>query len=345
MSELTELAVAITSRGFLAGPPEAPVAAGDAEASEGQSEDDGEGALDADAPVALDLRIDTLRTWLEPLESLERVTFTGPGDPLLHPRVAYLVRVAREAGAYVVLETAATVLEGRLVHDLIEAGLDELRVRLDSWTRHGYQGLRHEDRYNDVVRKLVQFKDQKRMMLVEYPVVSLVLREPGQGPKGRGRRGQSMATRLGAARVLHLAPPAPQPEPLEEAPAASSSEEIASRDEAPVADGAVTVSEEAPTGDEAVSSAPDTGTVEQDLVDPELAEEPAPEADSAPEVTPEPAAEAVSKPAPEPEPAIPYVAVDGRVYPRSPATDDRQVDPSGALGNLKERGLLEILAT
>lgn len=324
MSDLTRLTVAITSRGFLAGPPTREASSEDAEGGGEASELEAapERASENDRSAApTDLRIDTLRSWLEPLEFLEHVRFTGPGDPLLHPRVAYLVRVARDAGAYVSLETGATVLEGRLVHDLIEAGLDELRVRLDAWSREGYLRLRNEDRYSDVLRKLTQLKDQKRMMLIEHPVVTLVLREPGRAPKGRGRHGQSFSARLGAARVDVLpAPPIPAPAPVEAA----------------LDDGLVVDSVEAVEAGAIPAPPPETTASPSPPETTAAPEPPAAAASPAPATPPAPA-----EPAP---PCIPHIAVDGRVYASAPAPDARSIDPAAALGDLAASSLAELLA-
>lgn len=160
MNERT-LHLEITSRGFLAGPP--------AEGSE--------------LPLreAVDLRLDTLRAWLEPCDELDQVVFTGPGEPLLHPRLAYLVRAARQQGASCVVETGGLVLEGRLLRDLIEAGLDELRVRLDAPTRDGYRELRHDDAFDKVIGNLAALADERKMLLARNPVVRVLLREGAIG--------------------------------------------------------------------------------------------------------------------------------------------------------------------
>jgi|GEM_PF-4335804 len=154
MNERT-LSIEVTSRGFLAGPP----------------------APDA-APVVrepLDLRLDTLKSWLEPCDEVDRVVFTGPGEPLLHPRITYLVRTARQCGASCVIETGAQVLEGRLLRDLIEAGLDELWVRLDAPTREGHLALRHDDGFGHVIGNLAALADERSMLLARNPEVRLLL--------------------------------------------------------------------------------------------------------------------------------------------------------------------------
>ncbi len=354
MKDLSELHIAITSRGFLAGPPAREPVQEDLESGDEAAHETSDEGLEAAKPI--DLRIDTLRAWLEPLETLERVTFTGPGDPLLHPRVAYLVRVAREAGAYVTLETGATVLEGRLVHDLIEAGLDELRVRLDAWSRQGYLAYRNEDRYDDVVRKLVGFKDQKRMMLVGYPAVSLAVFEAGSGPRGRGnhrRRGQSFLERLGATRVEHLALPEEEiPAPVEPEPVEAEPVEAAPVEAAPVEAAPVEVAKGDPIEAEVVEPEPEAPVSDkpEEPVSSEPEATPEPELTPEPEATPKPEVQAATPatPAPAtpttPKYSVPYVAVDGLVYRRRPEPYARALDSEEALGSIEAAPLPELLA-
>jgi hypothetical protein len=129
-----------------------------------------------DEPVArdaADLRIADIERLLEPLHAVERVVFSGPGDPLLHPRVAYLVRATRGCGPAVAVETTADVLEGRLIHDLFEAGLDELRIQLFAWGRGAYRRLRGEDRYRKVADNLESFASSRHMALLKDPRLTL----------------------------------------------------------------------------------------------------------------------------------------------------------------------------
>jgi hypothetical protein len=123
----------------------------------------------------VDLRLETLKAWLTPCDEIDRVVFTGPGEPLLHPRIAYLVRTARQYGASCAIETGARVLEGRLVRDLIEAGLDELWVRLDAPSREGYQARRLDDGFGQVLVNLAALADERNMLLARNPDVRVLL--------------------------------------------------------------------------------------------------------------------------------------------------------------------------
>jgi len=159
------IAIEVTSKGFLAGPPFAPAAEG---------HDPADGASFA-TREPLDLRIETLKAWLSPCDEIDRVVFTGPGEPLLHPRIAYLVRTARQYGASCVVETGGRGLEGRLVRDLVEAGLDELWVRLDAPSREGYVAARHDDGFGPVIANLAALADERSMLLARNPEVRVLL--------------------------------------------------------------------------------------------------------------------------------------------------------------------------
>jgi len=149
--------------------------------------------------VTPELRLDALRGLLREHQRLEHVTFEGPHDPLLHPRIAYLVRAAHECGPAVRLVTGGLTLEGRLLRDLIEAGLDELHLTLGAWDRDSYLRQHGVDQYQQVVTNLAAFADVRHMLLAPNPVISASLKLDAtfRAPE----RYATMLARLGVARV------------------------------------------------------------------------------------------------------------------------------------------------
>lgn len=72
-----------------------------------------------------------LRRVLAGARPLEYVLLFQWGEPLLHPRIGDLARMARRAGARTFITTNGTLLDARRVQDLLAAGLDRITVSVD----------------------------------------------------------------------------------------------------------------------------------------------------------------------------------------------------------------------
>ena len=71
-----------------------------------------------------------------------RAVLQGIGEPLLNPDLARMIRHLKEREVYVVFNTNAVLLTRRRQVELIESGLDELRVSLDGPTPETYLRVR-----------------------------------------------------------------------------------------------------------------------------------------------------------------------------------------------------------
>ena len=72
---------------------------------------------------------------------IRKVFLIGEGEPLLHPGLPEMVAAAKAAGCRVELLTNGTLLTPRLAQELIQAGLDELRVSLWAANEEEYRIL------------------------------------------------------------------------------------------------------------------------------------------------------------------------------------------------------------
>ncbi len=63
--------------------------------------------------------------------SVETVFFGGMGEPLFHPDICEMVRIAAETGVEAELLTNGTLLTETMIHQLIDAGLSRLWVSID----------------------------------------------------------------------------------------------------------------------------------------------------------------------------------------------------------------------
>lgn len=72
---------------------------------------------------------------------IKMVSCAGMGEPLTHPRIADMVRLFKESGKVkkVQIITNASLLTRELSHQLIDAGLDQLKVSLQGVSTEMYQ--------------------------------------------------------------------------------------------------------------------------------------------------------------------------------------------------------------
>ncbi len=74
--------------------------------------------------------------------SLQKVSFWGFGEPLLHPNIVEMVSMAKELGAETQLITNALLLEKAIGEGLVSAGLDSLVVSIDGASAEAYTDVR-----------------------------------------------------------------------------------------------------------------------------------------------------------------------------------------------------------
>ena len=84
-----------------------------------------------DEPIC-DLSLEQVRQVLDTMPmSVEKVFFSGMGEPLFHPEICQMIRAAADMGVEVELLTNGTLLTEEMIHRLIDAGLDRLWISID----------------------------------------------------------------------------------------------------------------------------------------------------------------------------------------------------------------------
>src|ERR687883_84956 len=63
---------------------------------------------------------------------IARVVLHGVGEPMMVPALPRMIRYLKDRGTYVLFNTNGTLLSRRKGQELIDSGLDELRVSLDA---------------------------------------------------------------------------------------------------------------------------------------------------------------------------------------------------------------------
>ena len=96
---------------------------------------------------------------LRSVESLQRVSFWGFGEPLMHPDIVEMVALAKGLGAQTQLITNALLLDRDISKGLVEAGLDSLVVSVDGGTPESHADVRPSADLGLVERNVKVFRD------------------------------------------------------------------------------------------------------------------------------------------------------------------------------------------
>ncbi len=112
---------------------------------------------------------------VDQVPNIARVVLHGVGEPMLVKNLPRMIRYLKDRGTYVLFNTNGTLLNPRKFQDIIDTGLDELRVSLDAADRASYLAIRGKDFFNRIVRDVGKFTAYQRQMGVTQPRVSLWL--------------------------------------------------------------------------------------------------------------------------------------------------------------------------
>jgi MoaA/NifB/PqqE/SkfB family radical SAM enzyme len=112
---------------------------------------------------------------VDQFESVRRVVLHGVGEPMMVKDLPRMVGYLKARGVYVLFNTNGTLLKVKKSRELIEAGLDELRVSLDAAEAGAYAKIRGRDMFDAILRNLRGFLALKQEMGVAHPRVSLWL--------------------------------------------------------------------------------------------------------------------------------------------------------------------------
>ncbi len=106
---------------------------------------------------------------------IERVVLHGVGEPMMVRDLPRMIRYLKDRGTYVLFNTNGTLLNRRKGQELIEAGLDELRVSLDAAEPSAFKMVRGLDMFDRIVVNVRAFTKMQREMSIDKPQVSLWL--------------------------------------------------------------------------------------------------------------------------------------------------------------------------
>jgi MoaA/NifB/PqqE/SkfB family radical SAM enzyme len=112
---------------------------------------------------------------VDQVPNVARVVLHGVGEPMLVKELPQMVRYLKDRGTYVLFNTNGTLLQPKRFQELIDTGLDELRISLDAADRASYTKIRGKDFFNRIVRDVGKFVAYQKRVGAATPRVSLWL--------------------------------------------------------------------------------------------------------------------------------------------------------------------------
>ncbi len=112
---------------------------------------------------------------VDQLPGLSRAVLHGVGEPMLVRALPAMIRYLKDRGVYVLFNTNGTLLRERRFPELVDSGLDELRVSLDAADAPTYARIRGKNFFDRIVRDVKRFTGYLRERDLANPRVSLWL--------------------------------------------------------------------------------------------------------------------------------------------------------------------------
>jgi MoaA/NifB/PqqE/SkfB family radical SAM enzyme len=123
----------------------------------------------------MDMSLELFRSIIGQIPGIQRVVLHGVGEPMLVKHLPIMIRELKQRGIYVLFNTNGTLLTPSKRKEIIETGLDELRVSLDAAEAETFLKVRGKDMFDRIVRNISEFTRLQAEMGVTTPVVSLWL--------------------------------------------------------------------------------------------------------------------------------------------------------------------------
>ncbi len=114
------------------------------------------------------------RGLLDDLPGLRELTLQGMGEPLLAPNLVDMIRYAKSRGVRVAVDSNATLLYRDRAEELVDAGLDRLRVSLDGCDPQGFDGVPEGAHFGPVLENLAGLVAARRAADSDTPGVRVV---------------------------------------------------------------------------------------------------------------------------------------------------------------------------
>lgn len=91
------------------------------------------------------------------------VNLTGLGEPLLNPEIFKIIKYTREKGSLVKLDTNATLLNEKMIKNLVSSDPTIISVSIDGITKKSYEKIRKGANFEEVIenlKRLVEYRNK-----------------------------------------------------------------------------------------------------------------------------------------------------------------------------------------
>jgi len=105
--------------------------------------------------------------------NLRKVSLFMGGEPLLHPRIIEMIKIARREGLDARLHTNGTLLNKELNREIILSGLNTISFSFDGETKEKYEKMRRNADYGDVLERIRSFLKDRAALGRKLPYVQI----------------------------------------------------------------------------------------------------------------------------------------------------------------------------
>src|ERR1700739_3163495 len=116
-----------------------------------------------------DMSWDLFRRIVDQVPDIARVVLHGVGEPMMVKALPRMIRHLKDRGVYVLFNTNGTLLTPKKHQELIDTGLDELRVSLDAADAKSFLAVRGKDFFHRIVRNVRSFTALQRSLGLAAP--------------------------------------------------------------------------------------------------------------------------------------------------------------------------------
>ncbi|MFA6448851.1 MAG: radical SAM protein [bacterium] len=110
---------------------------------------------------------------LKNVQTFQTLAFWGFGEPLMHPQIVEMIRMARKQGIKTELISNGMLLNRELAGELVEAGLDTIVFSIDGTTPESYSGVREGSSLSAVLENVKGLRDARIMKFRRNPEIGI----------------------------------------------------------------------------------------------------------------------------------------------------------------------------
>ena len=122
-----------------------------------------------------DMSFELFRSIVDQVPNVQRVVLHGVGEPMLVKELPQMIRYLKERNIYVLFNTNGTLLNPKQRQNMIDSGLDELRVSLDAAEADSFLKVRGKPFFDRIVRNVGELTKLQAATGATTPRVSLWL--------------------------------------------------------------------------------------------------------------------------------------------------------------------------